>query len=125
MSKLSIKTARKLLANVRAGQSRNKQRKLLGNNVRVENVEITHEDIIKKFNEQSGLCFYSKLPLQEEYNYVYKHPFAISVERVDNKQGYLMDNVRLTRRLFNLGRGSYDGNFQEVMNDLINELKLR
>ena len=80
-------------------------------------------NIINKFNEQEGLCFYSKLPLQEKYNYVYKHPFAISVERINNKQGYLMDNVRLTRRLFNLGRGSYDGNFQEVMSELVRELK--
>tara|TARA_B100000676_G_C17965293_1_gene780018 strand:- start:885 stop:1268 length:384 start_codon:yes stop_codon:yes gene_type:complete len=123
MNPLSIKTARKLLANVKAGQSRNKQRKSLGNNVRVEDVEITHQDIIDKFDEQGGLCFYSKLPLQEEYNYVYKHPFAISVERIDNKQGYLMDNVRLTRRLFNLGRGSYDGDFQGVMDELVSELK--
>ena len=119
MNPLSIKTARKLLANVKAGQSRNRQRKSLGNNVRVEDIEITHEDIVNKFNEQEGLCFYSKLPLQEEYNY----PFAISVERINNKQGYLMDNVRLTRRLFNLGRGSYDGNFQEVMSELVCELK--
>ena len=124
MNELSKKTARKLIANVKAGQARNRQRKSLGNNVRIEAVEITYEDILKKYNDQGGLCFYSKLPLDEKYNYVYKHPFAISVERVDNKQGYTMQNIKLTRRFFNLGRGSYNGDFQKVMSDLVQELEL-
>jgi len=122
MSGISVKTAKKSLANVKWGQGKNKHRRSLGSsNLRVEEMEITHEDIIEKFNEQKGLCYYSGLPLEEEYNYVSKHPFAISVERLDNKKGYVVDNIRLTRRMFNLGRGSYTGDFHELMKTLLFE----
>ena len=123
MEELSAKTAKKLLANVKWGQGRNKHRKSLGSsNLRVEEMQITTNDLINLFNKQKGVCHYSGLPLKEEYNYVARHPFAISVERLDNKKGYVLDNIRLTRRLFNLGRGSYAGDFHKIMKTLMFEL---
>ena len=120
---LSNKTAKKLVANVKWGQGRNKHRKSLGSSgLRVEDIEITNEDIIYLYDKQGGMCHYSGLPLKEEYNHIPRHPFAISVERLDNKKGYVLDNIKLTRRLFNLGRGSYAGDFNKVMKTLVFEL---
>jgi hypothetical protein len=122
MEELSVKTAKKLLANVKWGQGRNKHRKSLGSSgLRVEEMQITSGDIIQQFNKQNGLCYYSGLPMNEEYNHISRHPFAISVERLDNKKGYVLDNIKLTRRLFNLGRGSYTGDFHKLMKTLLFE----
>ena len=72
----------------------------------------------KKFVQQSGKCYWSKIPLDEKYNYITKHPLAISVDRLDNTIGYCFDNVALTLRVFNLGKGSYKGDFPEVIEHL-------
>ena len=74
-----------------------------GDNNAIFSLEITNEDIIHLYAKQKGRCHYSGLPLKEEFNHIPRHPFAISVERLDNKKGYVLDNIKLTRRLFNLG----------------------
>ena len=45
-----------------------------------------------------------------------RHPLAISVDRLDNKKGYVYGNVALTLRVFNLGKASYTGDFKSVVN---------
>ena len=76
----------------------------------VRQIHITADDIIAKFNDQGGKCYWSGLPLQIEYNSIKFHPFAISPERINNDEDYTYDNFVLTRRMFNLGRMAFPHN---------------
>lgn len=116
---MNEKTAKRLLANVHYSQGRNRV-----SNRPVKDITLTVSLLKKKFKEQNGKCYWSNLPLNEDYNYIKHHPFAISVERLDNNKGYEYDNVVLTRRLFNLGRMAYPENeFREAINLLTQEMK--
>ena len=108
---MKIKTAKKLLANVNYSQGRNRV-----SNRPVKEITLTEDSLIKKFQDQDGKCHWSGLELNEEFNYVKHHPFAISVERLDNSKGYTDENTVLTRRLFNLGRMAFpETEFKEVV----------
>ena len=111
------KTAKKLLANVHYSQGRNRV-----NNRSVKEIELNEEDLIKKFESQNGKCYWSGLKLNGEFNNIKHHPFAISVERLDNKKGYTYENTVLTRRIFNLGRMAFPENdFRDVVKILKEE----
>lgn len=116
---MNIKTAKKLLGGIAYSQGRNRV-----SGRPVKEITITPEDLIKKYNEQEGKCYWSNLPLNEEYNFIKHHPFAISPERLDNSKPYSYENIVLTRRIFNLGRMAFPAeSFQNVMNQLREELK--
>ncbi len=81
------------------------------------------DEILKKFDEQDGKCYWSGLPLKEEYNYIKHHPLAISVERLDNQLGYTYENTVLTRRLYNLGRMAFpEDEFRKVLKEMNTEI---
>ena len=113
LDKMNPTTANKILTNIKFGQSR-----IAARGYTPKEITLTADDLIKKFVHQSGKCYWSKIPLDEKYNYISKHPLAISVDRLDNTIGYCYDNVALTLRVFNLGKGSYKGDFPEVINHL-------
>ena len=116
---MNRKTAKKLLANVNYSQGRNRVNKRP-----VKEILLTEETLIQKYEEQDGKCYWSKLELNEEFNYIKHHPFAISVERLDNSKGYTYENTVLTRRLFNLGRMAFpEKDFAETMIQLREEFK--
>ena len=111
------KTAKKLMANISYSQSRNRV-----NNRPVKEILLTEDLLIKKYEEQDGKCYWSDLDLDEGFNYIKHHPFAISVERLDNSKGYTYENTVLSRRLFNLGRMAYPENdFKSLISSLINQ----
>ena len=115
---MHTKTAKKLMANVHYSQGRNKV-----SNRPVKEITITEQLLIKKFNEQDGKCFWSGLELDEQFNFIKHHPFAISVERLDNQKGYTYENIVLTRRLFNLGRMAFPENeFKNAIKILKDEM---
>jgi hypothetical protein len=58
--------------------------------------EITKEDLIKKFEEQNGKCWYSGIELQTD-----KRVWKVSLERKDPSLGYTYDNTVLCCREFN------------------------
>jgi hypothetical protein len=90
----------------------------------VKEVTITPEDLVNMYIEQQGRCYWSNLPLNPTYNKIKHHPFAISPERLDNSEPYSKENVRLCRRMFNLGRMAFPENdFQEVMLMLKDEFR--
>lgn len=92
------------------------------NNRKPHDVDISSDFLFEKFEEQNGLCHWSGLPLNTEYNSIGYHPFGISMERLNTNKGYEADNVVLTRRLFNLGKNRFDSEqFPEVMNQLRKE----
>lgn len=110
---------KKLMANIRYSMGRNK---VSGRPVKA--ITITGEDLKNIFLKQDGKCYWSGLPLKEEYSWVKHHPFAMSVDRLDNKEGYTTENIVLTRRLFNLGRMSFGHDeFKDVVQTLVEELK--
>ena len=116
LRKMKLETAKKLLSNIKFGQTRNAARKKTGQGLTVKDIELTAEDLIKIYSEQRGKCYWSNIGLDEQYNYITRHPLAISVDRLDNKKGYVYGNVALTLRVFNLGKASYTGDFKSVVN---------
>jgi hypothetical protein len=114
---MNRKTAKKLLANVNYSQGRNRVNKRP-----VKEILLTEETLIQKYEEQDGKCYWSGLELDENFNYIKHHPFAISVERLDNSKGYTYENTVLTRRLFNLGRMAFpESEFKNVIETLSKE----
>ena len=108
-------TAKKLISNIKFGQTRNAARKQMGQGLRVQEVKINSADLIKKFNEQDGRCYWSNIKMNENFNYITRHPLAISVDRLNNQIGYMYDNLALTLRVFNLGKGSFTGDFASII----------
>lgn len=116
---MNLKTAKKLMSGMAYSQGRNKVSGRL-----VKEISLDESQLIKKFNNQGGKCFWSNLPLDETYNYIKHHPFAISVERLDNSKAYTDENTVLTRRLFNLGRMAFpEKDFKDVVETLKKEMK--
>ena len=117
---MNLKTAKKLMSNVSYSQSRNRV-----NNRPVKEILLDEGLLVKKFDEQDGKCYWSGLPLKEEYNYIKHHPLAISVERLDNQLGYTYENTVLTRRLYNLGRMAFpEDEFRKVLKEMNTEIMM-
>lgn len=116
---MDVKTAKKILGCVNYSQSRNRV-----NRRPVKDVQITEGDLVRKFFEQKGRCYWSELKLDPNFNRIKHHPFAISVERLDNSKGYTYENTVLTRRIFNLGRMAFpEAEFRRVIEQLKDEMK--
>jgi hypothetical protein len=116
---MELSLAKKMLSGIAYSMGRNRV-----SGRPVKEVTITPQDLVDMFSEQGGKCYWSGLPLDPNYNKIKHHPFAISPERLDNAGPYSKENVRLCRRMFNLGRMAFPENdFQEVMNELKVEFK--
>jgi hypothetical protein len=115
----SINTAKKM---IKALQYR-KQRDIYYKRT-IKEIGINENDLFEKFQQQEGKCYWTSLNLDEKYNLISKHPFAISVERLDNNIGYTFDNIVLTRRIFNLGRSDFpEKDFYDVIKSLKEDFK--
>jgi len=81
---------------------------------RVEFDEVFLENL---FGKQNGRCYwFPEIELDPSLLYVARHPMAPSVDRLvskvtENEGHYTEDNVVLTTRFCNFGRGCYDGDF--------------
>ena len=53
--------------------------------------EVNWEYLFDLWDQQSGLCAYSGLPLSTETN----HPHTVSLDRIDSNIGYLRGNLQL------------------------------
>ena len=78
------------------------------------------EDI---YDSQGRVCYYFKIPLDfnllfsNYHGYFPKHPLAPSVDKIDDKGDYTLDNVVISSRFANYGRNVYPF---EGMHDLVN-----
>lgn len=68
-------------------------------------IAVSIDDIRRKYDEQHGRCFWTGMPLRladvfESYNM--EMP---SIDRLDPTQGYDYDNIVITSRFLNVGRG--------------------
>tara|TARA_B100000886_G_scaffold221220_3_gene153803 strand:+ start:4941 stop:6599 length:1659 start_codon:yes stop_codon:yes gene_type:complete len=72
---------------------------------------ISHEDIQKKLIHQKEKCFYCKTDLiidvGNESRFI---PSRISLDRINNKEGYVNDNINICCELCNIGRGTMNVN---------------
>lgn len=70
------------------------------------------------FLKQKGKCYWSGLTMMEERSN--KHPFQISIERLDNNKGYCKDNIVLCCLMINLARNNCDYNtWTDIMKNQI------
>ena len=82
-------------------------------------IDINIDYLKKLWEDQDGKCFWLGIDMSLEDLLVSYSPFAPSVDRLDSKKGYLFDNVVLTTRFANKGRGAYDNeDFLPRLNDL-------
>ncbi|MFV0149765.1 hypothetical protein OBJ95_06025 [Empedobacter falsenii] len=73
--------------------------------------------LFKIWNKQKGLCYYSKVKMSINKKDRLK---LVSVDRIDSKKGYELDNIVLCTYVFNSFKFSF--NHDEILN-FINELK--
>ena len=70
------------------------------NDKRDNSHDITHDYLIELFNNQKGLCAYSKIPMQ--FGTYLENNWTVSIERKDPLKGYTKDNVCLICWEFNI-----------------------
>lgn len=88
-------------------------------------VSITVEDLKHIWDMQEGRCYWMGGYMLIEDLFVAHSPFAPSVDRKDSTAGYFRNNIVLTTRFANKGRGCYDASdFTEKLQTLINTSKL-
>ena len=134
LQKQFLETPRgKLLSLINSGKWNSKIRAKVGNINRESSMDIDFEFLVNLYNEQKGLCAYSKIPLQFG-SYLDKN-WTISLERIDVSKGYMKDNVCLICYEFNTMDSSlvYKNNedtgnsgwTREKFNVFLNSVKMR
>lgn len=81
---------------------------------------ITVEDLQQQFSAQNGRCWWFNIKLIPEDIFRPFYPLAMSVDRLDNAIGYTRDNIIITCRFANLGRGKAD---RKTMEDIVSTLQ--
>ena len=64
---------------------------------------ITKQDLLVKYQEQSGKCYYSGIPMKNSHHV----DWLMTIERLDNLQGYTNENTVLCCHEFNSGRSQW------------------
>ena len=83
-------------------------------------ITITIYDLKELWKIQNGKCFWMGVDMSLEDLFVSNSPFAVSVERLNSDKGYHKDNIVLTTRFANRGRGKYDNdNFKLRLDNLL------
>ena len=71
-------------------------------------VSIEWEDLRDQYYKQNGKCYWLNIDLDLSDNLISWHPLAISCDRIDNGFGYTKENIVISSRFANLGRGAAD-----------------
>ena len=89
-----------LMANVRKSRPGANPKKVLRTKV-----DITEDDLRAQFKKQKGRCYWLGIKLTPKDIFKSYYPLAMSVDRLDNDMGYTPNNIVITCRFANLGRG--------------------
>lgn len=68
-------------------------------------VTVTVNDLKHKFAEQNSCCYWTKMPIDMHRVFNSYDMEMPSVDRLDNDRGYEYDNIVITLRFINVGRG--------------------
>lgn len=94
-------------------------------NDNIPNKGLTKEVLEKMWEDQEGLCFWTKVPLLKNSEFK-RHPQLASLDRIDTKKGYTPDNVVLSSLFANYGKSSTSIkvwiSFLQVLRDTLNPL---
>tara|TARA_R100000008_G_C3461097_1_gene104210 strand:+ start:71 stop:502 length:432 start_codon:yes stop_codon:yes gene_type:complete len=110
---------KKLLANIKASAKPSPRSIITAEGKKLQGVEVNGiqkivaidaEDLKRKFDEQEGFCFWTGIPLNMDFINESYHKLAPSVDRLDENKGYTYDNIVITVRFINFGRGNCDLN---------------
>ena len=83
-------------------------------------IDITIDDLKDLWKIQKGKCYWLGIDMSLEDLFIPHSPFSVSVDRLNSDRGYHRNNIVLTTRFANRGRGSYDdSNFDERLNSLL------
>jgi hypothetical protein len=86
--------------------------------------QLSWRDLQKKFNRQGGKCHWLGVKLDPNNNFYKYHPMAMSVDRIESSRGYTYDNIVISSRMANLGRGTYPANkYKYMCKKITNRLK--
>ena len=87
---------------------------------KIHKITITIEDLKELWKIQKGKCFWLGIDMSLEDLFISYSPFAVSVERLNSDRGYHRNNIVLTTRFANRGRGKYDNdNFKQRLDILL------
>ena len=87
-------------------------------------VLITWEDVYSILEKQNFKCKYTNITLEPGFGkfghelYEAYHPLDPSLDRINNDEGYHIDNISITLRFINLGLGGYKGNNLNILKTL-------
>jgi len=70
--------------------------------------DLTAQDIVEIWDEQSGLCYWFKVPMQWKDDVGPRHPMIPTIDRTDNSRGYVRSNVVLACWGANAAKGACD-----------------
>jgi hypothetical protein len=88
---------------------------------RNQNVNITLEDLKKTWDEQQGICPYSKVKLQFVNLKIRNNPiYTMSLDRINSNLGYIKGNIQFISIAMNLMKNSMT---EKEMQELLNILK--
>jgi len=70
--------------------------------------DLTPEDVVGLFNKQAGLCYWFKVPMQWRDDVGPRNPMIPTIDRIDNRRGYVISNCVLACWGANAAKGSCD-----------------
>lgn len=90
-------------------------------------VTVTAEDLEDLFMRQNGRCFWLGIKIDPMGIYKAWNHLAPSLDRIDNKKPYQPDNLVITTRFANLGRGrltmaEFAPMARKIRSDIANEM---
>lgn len=118
---------KKLMANVKMSSKYGAAggRHIVSSIVNPHENTLTLDDLKQLWDEQGGRCKWTNMKISPEDLFISHSPFAPSVDRIDHTKGYHKDNVVLTTRFANRGRGCYTGDdFVERMRMLLEDARI-
>lgn len=75
---------------------------------------IDREYLVDLWNSQNGRCAVSGIKMQTESgNRISKNPYRASLDRIDNRKGYIKGNVRFTTHWVNNAKSTWPDNIFE------------
>jgi len=107
-----------LMRNLRKGGERvnsNGERIKSNSNSRKKALGISKSLLKKIFKMQDERCYWLGVKLNPEANLEANHPLALSIDRIDNDKGYNINNIVISSRLANLGRGCYSADKMKII----------